>query len=348
MSPFLLGFLALLSCSPDFPLETLETFEAGTASTFGFRSSGFWTLIAAGDLMPGRGSEPLLLQKDFKDVFNDTLPLILQADLALANLETTVTLWQVPWLKSYNFKVSPEIVSILKKAGWDVLTIANNHSWDYGETGFLDTLQAMEENGIPAPGAGRDGEESSLPFVTSFSGQPVRVLSLGGFPVERSGFSGRMVMKSGVERPGILWADEDGLSTVRQAMSDHQAFDIVMLHAGYENTKDTAADIKILFRSVIDAGADLVIGHHPHVVHSWEQYHGSYILYSLGDFLFDGMWDNPAALDGVFFRALLKGSKIHSFQWIPTIIEGPRVRLRREGDGIENYPEIVSEHFKFD
>jgi poly-gamma-glutamate synthesis protein (capsule biosynthesis protein) len=264
-----------------------------------------------GDMMVGRGLGSLLIGRGAEGretVFGDVLPLMSAQDLLLGNLEGTVTRGGTPTPKSYNFRFPPEILPELKSAGFDYLSLTNNHCWDYGRQGFTDTLEHFERYGIPTSGAGRTPEEAREAHVFDQAGNPVKVLSVGAYPPEKNGFDGKTQAAVSDDQPGILFSGKGALEAVRDFTGDG-SIDVVMVHGGEEWHESPSAEQRRFYRSLVRAGADLVLGSHPHVLQGLEGYEGGIIAYSLGNFLFPGMYVVPKAEDSMLLSVLFLGDR---------------------------------------
>ena len=138
-----------------------------------------------GDMMLQRGVQELLIHNGkagMHTIFQDTLPVLQQQDLLIGNLEGAVTRHSEPVPKSYNFRFLPQVLPWLREAGFDYLSITNNHCYDYGSTGFLDTLHYFEEYGLLTSGAGRTPQEAYTPVKISIKGTDISVLSVAAYP----------------------------------------------------------------------------------------------------------------------------------------------------------------------
>lgn len=288
---------------------------------------------AGGDIMPGRGAQEILLsQNGPRRGFGRALDFMTAQDLFLANLETAVTLRGEKQPKSYNFRVSPQVLGPLRAAGIDWVSIANNHSRDWGERGFLDTLDALEQAGLPTSGAGRDLDEALVPSSFDPAGLPVKVWALGAYPDESKGYSGLREAAAGPGRPGILWAEPESLALLHARLGEAAgSFRIVVVHGGDEWVSLPSAAQARLYRGLIDAGADLVFAHHPHVVQPLEVRNGKLIFYSLGNYLFNGMEDTLNGTYGLLSAVGVQGGKIRALRFASVLLDGPRVDLDPQG-----------------
>lgn len=239
------------------------------------------------------------------------------SDLATANLELPLTASGACVDKVITLRANPEVAPSLRETGIGLVTLANNHTLDYGAEGLYDTLSALRDAGVGAVGCGRDLEEAMQPTWVSLGETSVAVFGLAstlppGFaagpgrpgiaPVRaRSRFYVDAVTLD--EQPGMSpWVEtevveEDLQRACERVESTREEADLVVIHIhwGVPNGWCAAfqgplADYqRPLGYALIDAGADLVLGHHPHVVHGVERYKDGLIAYSLGHFLFHSM-----------------------------------------------------------
>ena len=185
--------------------------------------------------------------------------------------------------KMYTFVGSPENVKYLHDLGVDIVGLANNHTFDYGIESFTDTLETLENAGIPYVGAGRNDTEAYAPVYLGAGG-----ITIGYVAASRAEYT-IYTLEATATEPGIAWCYENErfLQSVREAAA-HADFVVVLPHWGVEHST-VLEDVQIeSAHQYIDAGADIVIGAHPHILQGIEYYNGKPILYSLGNFWFDG------------------------------------------------------------
>jgi len=174
----------------------------------------------------------------------------------------------------------------------------------------------------------------------------VRVLSFGAYPVDRTGFDGRKTARASGDRPGTLWCDATGLSAASRAFSP-RSFNIALVHGGQEWSSTPAAEQVRLYRELVRAGADLVVGSHPHVLQGMEVLHGRLIAYSLGNFLFPGMEGTDGGEDSVLLKVGILDGKVRCVRAIPVRLRGGAVRLA-EGDAVLRTFEKLTRAFNRD
>ncbi len=296
----------------------------------------FLWLLAVGDVMLARGTDRLLLQPDgVRKVFGNTLPYLRKGDILLGNLECVASLRGHKINKSYNFHFDPSALKPLKEAGFSYLSVANNHSFDYGISAFLDTLKNLHRYQLGFSGAGGNLSEASKPWVFFKDNLSVKILSVGAYPNERTGFSGSNYTAN-KQKPGILWANDYFFSLLKEKFGDN-SLNIVMVHGGIEwRSIPTLNQVK-LYRKMVDSGADIVIGSHPHFVQGFEKYRGKFIAYSLGNFLFPGMEGTGYGDTSIILKLGIYRKQVLYIIPIPVRLDGKRVRVIKTLNTVERF-----------
>ena len=207
------------------------------------------------------------------------------ADIRVGNLECVVaTHGEAEPDKPYTFRAHPRVLTLLKRH-FDALGLANNHSGDYGPTAFGEMLGRLDRAGIAYFGGGRDLAHAHTPLIVERKGLRIALLAYNEF-FPRS-------FEADVDKPGIAWSEDEQVHLdIATARGRHGA-DLVIpfMHWGWEHELVASVRQRQLARLMIDAGADAVVGGHPHVVQDHEEYRGKPIIYSLGNFVFDGFTD---------------------------------------------------------
>ena len=318
--------------NPDVPAALLEWVSAFSSD---MPEPGFVWIAGVGDIMPGRGiGRALATDNGLDRVFGDTLPLLWSSDLLLGNLEGAVTNGGVRTEKSYTFRFGPDTLARLKEAGFDYLSLTNNHSFDYGQSGFADTLENFRRTGVATSGVGLDPASAAAPTKLNIGDVELRILSIGAYPQERNGFSGEKSTAVGENRPGVLWTGDSAKQAVSRGFS-RDSFDILMIHGGKEWSEAPSIEVQELFRSYLDIGADAIIGSHPHVVQGLEAYEGKLIAYSLGNFLFPGMEETRYGEESLILRIGIYGNAIRYVDPKPVMIDGITVSVDQSGRILE-------------
>ena len=261
------------------------------------------SLIFVGDLMlddgPGRvigeGGDPLA---PFATILKE-------ADYRIANLECSVAEGGRQFAnKIFSFRARPRTLSVV--AGrFDAVSLANNHSGDYGREAFMETLQNLDAAGIAHFGGGRDLTEAHRPLWIERKGLKIAVLGYNEFKPRH--------FEAGPDWPGIAWSEDDQvIDDIRAARQAGADLIIPFMHWGWEKEAGPSARQRALAQRMIDEGAALVVGSHPHVTQGVETYKGKPIIYSLGNFVFDGFDANTeeAARNGWLLRLKLDRSGV--------------------------------------
>ena len=234
---------------------------------------------AAGDVMLGGRWEQQMAQDGYFHPFAKIAPELKKGDITLVNLEAPLTGRGTEFVdKKYRFRVRPQAVAALKKAGITTVTLANNHSMDYGPQGLLDTLQQLDKAGICHVGAGENLAAARKAVIYDIRGIKVALL----------GYSLTLPLEfwAGDTRAGTAPLMEKMVRKDIVAARRQAAIVLVTVHWGEEGTTRLREYQPRLARLMIDSGADAVIGHHPHILQGIERYKRGIIFYSLGNFVF--------------------------------------------------------------
>jgi len=289
------------------------------------------SLIAVGDVSFSRAGERIIKkEKDINYPFLKIKDYLKSGDIVFANLETPIT--SGPEIPNFAmiFRSNPGTEKALKQAGFSLLSLANNHTLNFAEKGLKDTLAYLESVGIQYVGAGENRQKAYQPVYIEKKGIKFAFLAYsdGGLVPD--------TYEAGENHAGIAFINqEEMMKAVRKARAKAD-FVIVSLHAGTEYT-DTPNDLQVNFaHAAVDAGADLIIGHHPHVVQPLEQYRGKYIFYSLGNFVFDQPQKRETR-EGLAIKVYFSKEKIEKISLLPVVMENlaqPRMASEDEADKI--------------
>ncbi|MFI5349744.1 MAG: CapA family protein [Elusimicrobiota bacterium] len=264
------------------------------------------TLSAAGDI---RLSGPIanIARESGDEAPSKAVKELLGADIVFANLETPITERGAKTPKTWNFRSKPRDLKIVRAAGINVVNIANNHVWDYGLEGFEDTLKYLEKDGWTYVGGGRDRAAAEEVRLFKFEGLTVGIVGLTSTHPEAA-WAGR-------NKPGVAYSDFDRMGEIVGRAKARCDVLIVSFHGGTELAEDANDIQKAVAHAAIDGGADLFLGHHPHVIQPIEIYKGKPILYSLGNFLF--VSPTPTTRPEIIVRARLGKDGVRRLDLIP-------------------------------
>ncbi|MFA6407261.1 MAG: CapA family protein [Candidatus Paceibacterota bacterium] len=270
------------------------------------------TLLFTGDVMLSRS-----VGKRMSKANDMTLPFLLiasttqAADVVIGNLEGPVSSRGRNQGSIYSFRADPKTIQGLTFAGFHVMSLANNHMWDWGRDALSDSISLLRENGILTVGAGRNEEEANLPLVLEVKKNRIGMLSYTDLYPKSLNAKGNV--------PGISNFSEARVSEAVTLLKQSVDIVVVLIHWGDEYKEKSNSEQQRLAHAFIDAGADLVVGTHPHVAQEIEQYNNGWIAYSLGNFVFDQTFSEETRR-GIMFVATIKDAKLVNVLSIPTRI----------------------------
>ncbi len=244
-----------------------------------YAAAGELIISAVGDVMLAGSGTSTYNREGYDYPFVKLAPELAKGDLLVGNLEAPIARCGAEFTtKQFRFKTDPRAAAALKRAGFSVVTLANNHMLDYGVEGLRQTLAYLDQQRIGHSGAGADLAAARKEAVVTVKGKTVAFLAYSfTFPEE---------FYAGSERPGTApgqpgYYRED----IGRAKANYD-YVVVSFHWGAEKATEPKPYQHAAAHLAIDAGADLVIGHHPHVLQGIELYKGRAIFYSLGNFVF--------------------------------------------------------------
>ncbi|HID55875.1 TPA: CapA family protein, partial [Candidatus Poribacteria bacterium] len=270
------------------------------------------TLVCVGDVMLSRGVGDRIESFGPEYPFEKVKALLSSADITFANLECVIGSDGDPLPeKEIRFRAVPEAVEGLMGAGIDVVSLANNHSFDYGRKMLFEMMDILAHSRIAYVGAGFDELSASRPAYLSVKGYRVAFLAYS--------WDFFLTVKAGRDKPGVTVLAEEKLKEDLLRARRWADLIVVSVHWGWEYLdRPTERDRKAA-RLAIDLGANLVVGHHPHVVQGIERYRGGLICYSLGNFIFDQ--HPPRSREGVILRCSFRNGKLEKAELIPVEID---------------------------
>ncbi|MFG2043133.1 CapA family protein [Dactylosporangium sp. NPDC048998] len=254
------------------------------------------------------------LLKDPATAFGPIASTLSDADLTVVNLETAITSRGTPEPKTYHFRTEPKAIDALKAAGIDAVTIANNHTLDYGRVGLLDTLDALHAADYPYVGAGRTADEAYAPWYTTVKG--VRIALLGFSQVHELAST----WAPGPDKPGIAMAFDTKRATAAVTAARSQAdLVIVFNHWGEEGNGCANAEQKTFAAQLSRAGADIIVGAHAHTLQGSGWLGGTFVAYGMGNFLWYGT--SRSTETGVL-RLTVRSRSVVKTEFLPAVVSG--------------------------
>ncbi|MCG3172972.1 MAG: hypothetical protein GMKNLPBB_01144 [Myxococcota bacterium] len=267
------------------------------------------TVIAVGDLMLTDSADPVVRREgDFDFAFGGTASLLQEGDVVFANLETPLTRSGDKFPdKTFNFRQDPGSAAAIKRAGINVVSLANNHMMDYSARGLLDTIAALDKEGVAYAGAGPNLRAARKPALLKVKGVTVAVLAYAlTFPTE---------FHTTGAQPGTVFGHAHFLREDIPKARREADLVLVSFHWGAELMPSPKDYQKELARAAVGAGADAVLGHHPHVIQPVEYVEGKPVFYSLGNFAFGSY--APKTITAIAARIKFQGGRLMSVEAVP-------------------------------
>lgn len=284
--------------------------------------SGQITLMAVGDIMLARTLGDQIISDGPSVPFAHTSTFLSSADISLGNLECSISERGIAEDKTYTFRAPLLAAESLASGGFDLLTLANNHVLDYGLDAFTDTIDLLTDKGIDIVGAGMNIEEARSPII--FDRNDLRLAFLAYLDIPRWNYD-YLTWIAKADRPGVSWGYLSNITEDVQAASQVADVVIVLMHFGTEGEDQPSFQQVLSAHTAIDAGANLVIGSHTHLLQPIEEYNEGLIVYNLGNFVFDefGDLENESAI----FKALISKDGVLTYEMVPVFIQENGVPL---------------------
>lgn len=267
------------------------------------------SILVTGDFYAGNRIDNLIKNDQYSKIFNDFLPFIQSADVSITNIESPTTNSKKPITKTGPaLKSDRKLFNALKFAGFNLVTLANNHIMDYGKDGLDETIELCGLHDIDYIGAGVNFQKASESKIKQLKNKKIAFINIA--ENEWSTTLGDLPGANPLDPIANYYA-------INQAKKSAD-FVLVIVHGGHEMYQLPSPRMKQTYRFFIDAGADAVVGHHTHCFSGYETYKEKYIFYSLGNFIFDSN-HHRGSIWNRGFAVLFKISSDINFELIPYI-----------------------------
>lgn len=265
--------------------------------------------------------------------FRYVVDYLLRADYTVGNLETALGDIGEPVAKAYPFRSPPASAEALALAGFDLVSLANNHGMDYGPEALRQGIDLLTQAGVAVVGAGSNAVQAQAPHIAEVNGLTLAFLGYVHVPREASTGFDVETWDAAESTPGLAWAYPERVREGVAAalpLADHV---IVILHSGFEYIEEPSEPQVAAARAAIEAGATLVIGHHAHILQGIEFYQQGVILYGLGNFAFNITGPPETAIANIW----LDKNGVRQIELIPAMVTEtgqPRLALPYEAEAI--------------
>ena len=258
-----------------------------------------------------RGGIEGVLSKDILKIMTDSDLMVVNSEFTVSNRGSALR------GKQYTFRAKPERLPIYDEMGVDLVTLANNHVYDYGEDAFLDMLKAFDKYKIPRVGAGKNIEEAKKPFYFIINGYKIAIVNATR--------AEKYIMTPGATktRGGVFRCyDPTDMINLIKSLKDETDYIIPVIHFGREDSHELETEQVSSAKKYIDAGASMVVGHHAHTLQGVEIYKDKPIIYNLGNFLF-----NDLKVDTAIYQVIINDDGSMEYYMIPALQENCSTKL---------------------
>ncbi|MCG2796499.1 MAG: CapA family protein [Actinomycetia bacterium] len=284
----------------------------------GCRDTPDVTLTAIGDIIPARTVVQKMDLHGIDYPFERAAPYVRGADIVCGNLECPLSDRVEPPDEGIYFVAPSETINGIKLLGLNLVTLANNHSSNFGENVFTDTLDLLKANNLEYVGGGIDRAEAYAPRYRDVRGLRFGFLNynaiIGALDATDTspGVANIHLWPSFDDDPEDIKMVEDEIAEAKREAD----FLVVFFHWGKEYHRDPVESVKQMAHKACDAGADLIIGTHPHCIQEIERYGNKFIFYSLGNFVFDQMSDEKVRT-GIIVKLEFEGARVSEMNLVP-------------------------------
>jgi poly-gamma-glutamate synthesis protein (capsule biosynthesis protein) len=280
------------------------------------------TTNIVGDIMTGRRVGDSLEQRgDPSAVFRPLAKRLATADITVGNLESTLSMSGPPTQGGDSFGADTSVLEGLRLAGFDLMSVANNHLGDFGDDAIVETLERLDDAGFRTVGAGADLAQAAEPVVITVHGVRVGFVatdSIGETPAAGRNSPGTNRINA-PPRTGPL--NRQALDRVADSVRELDADVVIALpHWGTQYTNRPERSQRRIARALADAGVDVVVGGHPHWVQGWESIGGATVVHSLGNFVFD-MDFMRETNEGIVVEIVSRGGRVVAIEPVPYVID---------------------------
>lgn len=286
------------------------------------------TIGFTGDVMLGRlVNEKISQVRDYAYPWGNMLEYLKKTNLNIINLETTLTTSQNPVPKVFNFKADPDKVQSLLEGSIDIVSLANNHSKDFGDDGLLETISVLDRAGIKHVGAGINGDYARKAVITTVNGLRIGIL---GYTDNEPGWI------AGPTSPGTNYIEVGDIARIQediQSLKGKVDIIIATLHWGPNKRERPSQEFIDFAHQMVDAGVDIIHGHSAHIFQGIEVYNRGLILYDTGDFVDDYAIYSDIRNDlSFFFIVEIQNKQIRLVKLIPVVIKNMQVNKAQKKD----------------
>ena len=304
-------------------IKIVDSDESGTISIVGDVSlADNWYIAPKYD----EGGISRILSDDMLNIMKNSDVMVVNSEFTVSNRGSKIP------NKMYTFRANPERLSIYDEMGVDLVTLANNHVYDYGSEAFNDMLDAFDDYNIPHIGAGHNKEEASKPYYFVVNGYKIAFVNANR--------SEKNILTPGAtdDSEGVFRCyDPTDMINLIKSLRDSTDYIIAIIHYGRENSHELENEQVSSSKAYIDAGADMVVGHHAHTLQGIEFYNHKPIIYNLGNFLF-----NDQEIETALFKVIIDDDGVMEYYMVPALQKNEFTDILSGSRGLDVLNDITS------
>ena len=304
-------------------IKIVDSDESGTISIVGDVSlADNWYIAPKYD----EGGISRILSDDMLNIMKNSDVMVVNSEFTVSNRGSKIP------NKMYTFRANPERLSIYDEMGVDLVTLANNHVYDYGSEAFNDMLDAFDDYNIPHIGAGHNKEEAMKPYYFVVNGYKIAFVNANR--------SEKVILTPGAtdDSEGVFRCyDPTDMINLIKSLRDSTDYIIAIIHYGRENSHELENEQVSSSKAYIDAGADMVVGHHAHTLQGIEFYNHKPIIYNLGNFLF-----NDQEIDTTLFKVIIDDDGVMEYYMVPALQKNEYTDVLSGSRGLKVLNDITS------
>lgn len=277
--------------------------------------------MVVGDLMLARDVDARIAREGVQAPFRQVRRILRRSDVLIGNLESVITTRDTRQAKRYTFRAPARGATALRRAGFDLVSLANNHALDYGPEGLADSIRHLRRAGVRPMGAGADLAEARAPVVVTRDGLRIAFLARADARMDSNEWP-RLRWEATRRRSGLAYGRPSELRADVRAARKVADVVVVMLHSGREYAASATRAQRRIVEAALQGGAALVVSSHPHVLQRGHRAGRTMVAWSLGNFVFDGFATIPGARDSAILDVTLGRRGVRSVRWHPVILRG--------------------------
>ena len=278
-------------------------------------------LMLVGDLMLARAVDERIAREGIAAPFRRVKGILRRADLVIGNLESVITTRGTRQAKTYTFRAPARGAAALRRGGFDLMGLANNHALDFGRQGLADSLRNLKRAGVRSVGAGADAAAARAPVIVARDGLRIAFFDRVDVRLDSPEWP-HLRWEATARKSGLAYARPRELRADVRAARKLADVVVVMLHSGREYAISPTRAQRRVVEAALEGGASVVVSSHPHVLQRGRRKGSRVVAWSLGNFVFDGFSTVAGGRDSAILDVTLGPAGVTSVRWHPVVVRG--------------------------